>query len=84
MKIQSIKTVYFSATGNTKNVVKLIGETIARNMNLSYKEIDFTLPQAHKDSYEFTKEELVIFGTPVCGKSSKQSTSDDTRIISRK
>ena len=39
MKIQSIKTVYFSATGNTKNVVKLIGETIARNMNLSYKEI---------------------------------------------
>ena len=58
MKIQSIKTVYFSATGNTKNVVKLIGETIARNMNLSYKEIDFTLPQAHKDSYEFTKEEL--------------------------
>ena len=30
MKIQSIKTVYFSATGNTKNVVKLIGETIAR------------------------------------------------------
>ena len=65
MKIQSIKTVYFSATGNTKNVVKSIGETIARNMNLSYKEIDFTLPQAHKDSYEFTKEELVIFGTPV-------------------
>ena len=65
MKIQSIKTVYFSATGNTKNVVKLIGETIARNMNLSYKEIDFTLPQDHKDSYEFTKEELVIFGTPV-------------------
>lgn len=60
MKIQSIKTVYFSATGNTKNVVKLIGRTIARNMNLSYKEIDFTLPQAHKDSYEFTKEELVI------------------------
>ena len=56
MKIQSIKTVYFSATGNTKNVVKLIGQTIARNMNLSYKEIDFTLPQAHKDSYEFTKE----------------------------
>ncbi len=33
-------------------------------MNLSYKEIDFTLPQAHKDSYEFTKEELVIFGKP--------------------
>ena len=48
MKIQSIKTVYFSATGNTKNVVKSIGETIARNMNLSYKEIDFTLPQAEK------------------------------------
>ena len=48
MKIQSIKTVYFSATGNTKNVVKLIGETIARNMNLSYKEIDFTLPQLIK------------------------------------
>ena len=67
MKIQSIKTVYFSATGNTKKVVKLIGETIAKNMNLSYKEIDFTLPQAHKDSYEFTKEELVIFGTPVYG-----------------
>lgn len=44
MKIQSIKTVYFSATGNTKKVVKLIGETIAKNMNLSYKEIDFTLP----------------------------------------
>ncbi len=66
MKIQSIKTVYFSATGNTKKVVKLMsGETIAKNMNLSYKEIDFTLPQAHKDSYEFTKEELVIFGTPV-------------------
>ena len=46
MKIQSIKTVYFSATGNTKNVVKLIGETIARNMNLSYKEIDFTPQKA--------------------------------------
>ena len=60
MKIQSIKTVYFSATGNTKKVVKLIGETIAKNMNLSYKEIDFTLPQAHKDSYEFTKEELSL------------------------
>ena len=65
MKIQSIKTVHFSATGNTKNVVKLIGETIARNMNLSYKEIDFTLPQAHKDSYEFTKEEDIGLGCAV-------------------
>ena len=41
MKIQSIKTVYFSATGNTKKVVKLlIGETIAKNMNLSYAFTD--------------------------------------------
>lgn len=56
MKIQSIKTVYFSATGNTKKVVKLIGETIAKNMNLSYKEIDFTLPQAHKDSLNLQKK----------------------------
>lgn len=65
MKLKSIKAVYYSATGNTKYIINEIAKYIAKRLDISFEVYDFTLPQNREKIQYFSKDELVIFGTPV-------------------
>ncbi|MGI6109979.1 MAG: EFR1 family ferrodoxin [Eubacteriaceae bacterium] len=65
MKIQKIKAVYFSPTGNTRRVVEALTHRLGHDLNLTTEVIDFTLPGQRQHSLIFTPEDLVVFGTPV-------------------
>ena len=65
MQINRIAAVYYSATGNTREVVLKIGKQIAEDLKVPLKEYDYTLPEAREKHYSFTAEDLVLFATPV-------------------
>lgn len=62
--IKNIKTVYFSPTGNTRQVVSKLAELLAQTLRLPVQRDDFTLPSAHTDIRNYTEEELVLFAIP--------------------
>ena len=64
MKIRKVSAVYFSPAGSTKNVTERIGSAIAAALGVPFAAVDFTLPEARKEKYSFTSDELVVFGTP--------------------
>jgi ferredoxin len=62
MKIGTLKLIYFSPTGTTKQIV----ENIALGFTHSAMEIiDITKPEARKQKIETTKNDLLIIGVPV-------------------
>lgn len=65
MTIKNIYAVYFSPTGGTKRIVRLIADEIAKKLGLPITAIDFTLPENRQEVHHFTKEDLVILGCPV-------------------
>lgn len=65
MIINKVWAVYFSATGTTKKVVEHIAYGISIKIDAPVNKIDFTLPDARKQRLMFSKDDLVIFGTPV-------------------
>ena len=65
MKINSVKSVYFSPNGNSRRVAEEIALKIAKNFNIKTETIDFTLPGARENRYVFMHNELVIFALPV-------------------
>ena len=65
MKIQKVTAVYYSATGNTKQVTEFIARRIGETLGVPVAADDFTLPQNRKEERHYGKEELVVFGTPV-------------------
>lgn len=65
MKISGVKAVFYSATGNTKDIVVAIAEKIAGKLEVSMEIYDFTLPGNRTEEYTCSGTELVVFGTPV-------------------
>ncbi|MEG1242281.1 MAG: EFR1 family ferrodoxin [Oscillospiraceae bacterium] len=63
MKISKLRCVYFSATGSTRAVLTAIAE----GFPLLSEEIDITNFSEREKSYQFTSDELVVFGIPVYG-----------------
>lgn len=63
--MKKIYAMYWSATGTTQTVVCTIAKTLAQCAGTQVHEIDFTLPAARTAVQTFTKEDLVVFGTPV-------------------
>jgi ferredoxin len=62
MKIESVKSVYFSPTGTTKAVV----QGIAHGINPDRMElIDITRPDARKQPLLTSENELLVIGVPV-------------------
>lgn len=64
---RKINTMYFSPTGTTKKIVYGIADKLLENMKMktTAKDIDFTLPEARKESVFFMKDDVVIIGVPV-------------------
>ncbi|WP_324823981.1 EFR1 family ferrodoxin [Sinanaerobacter sp. ZZT-01] len=65
MKLKNIYAVYFSATGTTEKIVTRIARGLSNKLKLPISYIDFTLPKAREEKLQFSKEDIVIFGTPV-------------------
>lgn len=81
MEVKRICTVYFSATGTTRAIVKRVGEELAAGLSKYYAavesvpvpllqvEYDFTLPDNRTgislQKNLFTPQDLVILGVPV-------------------
>ncbi len=62
MQIDSLKLVYFSATGTTRRVL----EAIARGINYRATElVDITNPATRKQRLETSEDEMLIVGVPV-------------------
>ncbi len=64
MRIENIKSVYFSPTGNAKKVADTISSELGASLGVPVTSIDFTLPGAREGRYEFTPTDLVVFCTP--------------------
>ncbi len=62
--IKKIVKMYFSPTGNTKLVVGLVADTLAKTLNISLQEIDFTLASKREEIYSFDNETLLVLATP--------------------
>ncbi len=62
MKVNSVKIIYFSATGTTKNIVKAICSSF-NDMQLHY--LNITNPEKRKTPLGEIKEDLLILALPV-------------------
>jgi len=61
MDIGKVVAVYFSPTGGTRKYVK----EIAKRIKSDYEEIDLTNAVNREKKYQFGKDDLVVFGSPV-------------------
>lgn len=62
---QTIKSVYFSATGTTQTIIRAITRSLSRLLDCPSCEYDFTLPKNRQEPIQFETDDLVVFGTPV-------------------
>ena len=65
MKINTVHLVYYSATGNTENVARTVGETLAKQLGAGLEAHDYTLPAAREATLSFAAGDLVVAATPV-------------------
>lgn len=61
MKFEKINLVYFSPTGNTRKTV----EGVAKGIGIKAYHHDLTVKESREEERVFTKDDLVIVGSPV-------------------
>ncbi len=59
-----IYAVYFSPTGGTNNVINIITDYIGVKLNEKVASIDFTSHESRQKIYTFTKNDVLIIGSP--------------------
>ena len=64
-KINHIFAVYFSPTGNTARIVTHIANILCAKLGTTIDVIDYTLLRNREAGLNFSKNDLVIWGTPV-------------------
>lgn len=64
MKMKQINLCYFSPTGSTKRIIRMVSDRLFKKMGVPVTEIDFTLPQSRKEPHSFGPDELVVFAMP--------------------
>ena len=65
MNITGVTAIYYSATGNTKEVTERIARNISEKLGVPFKTYDYTLPESRTEVQNYGSSELVVFGTPV-------------------
>ena len=71
MKISRVWAVYFSPTGNVKEVTNLIAKKLSGELSVPLEQWDFTLPDNRKSAKAFEKGFSRIWDTGLCGKSTQ-------------
>lgn len=64
MQLKRVVAVYFSGTGTTKKTVLRIAGNIAEALHIPMVDAPFTLPQVREKEASFSRDDLVICGTP--------------------
>ena len=64
MELERIEAVYFSATGVTGKVVRVLAEALAEELSLPLTCRSFTRLPEREGTLQFGPEDLVIVGTP--------------------
>lgn len=65
MKIETVWSVYFSATGTTEKITNCIAQTAAKLLGAEYRSFSFSLPATREKPLIFSGRDLVVFGIPV-------------------
>lgn len=63
--VKKVYGMYFSGTGTTKKMVTYIASQLAKKLDCDYEPYDFTLPDVRKTVKEYSKDDIVVLGTPV-------------------
>ncbi len=64
MNINKVTAMYFSATGTTEKICEAISDRLAECIKCEKATYDFTLKDKRAAAPCFSKDELVVFGTP--------------------
>lgn len=65
MHVTIVRAVFFSPTGTTRKIVTTIADSVAEQLAVECKQLDFTLPEARESAPIFAADELAVVGTPV-------------------
>ena len=65
MELKRICLLYFSPTGGTRRVGRIVAGELARRLGLEVVETDFTRPAARTEEYRFGREDLLVMASPV-------------------
>ncbi|WP_349764226.1 EFR1 family ferrodoxin [Fusobacterium sp. SYSU M8D902] len=63
--MKKVWSVYFSGTGTTERVVRALATMLEKRLELERGEINFTFKKNRENKYSFSKEDIVVVGTPV-------------------
>ena len=64
MEISKVHAVFFSPTGNAKQVICTVADAVGAALGVPVDYDDFTLPQARQTTRSYGPGDLVVFGTP--------------------
>lgn len=64
MKLNRICVLYFSPTGGTERIARLLAEKLAARLNLEQEFFDFTRPENRQAEYRFGPEDLLVMASP--------------------
>ena len=64
MEISKVHAVFFSPTGNAKQVICTVADAVGAALGVPVAYDDFTLPQARQETRSYGPGDLVVFGTP--------------------
>ncbi|MDO5016363.1 MAG: 4Fe-4S binding protein [Eubacteriales bacterium] len=63
-KLTTVTHLYYSPCGHTKRITINLAQQLVKGLELTLKEIDFTLPAARVQNYSFARNELLVIGFP--------------------
>lgn len=65
MDIKKVRVLYFSPTGGTEKIARLVAGELASKLGAEQEFIDFTKPEARQAEYRFAADELLVMASPV-------------------
>ena len=65
MNIKNLYVLYFSPTGGTEKIARLVGEELAGRLGVGQKLIDFTRPENRSAEYRVGAAALLVRASPV-------------------
>lgn len=64
MQPSQVYAMYFSPTGGTRKIAMTIAQSVAKSLNASFKNYNFTLPKMREKTPNFSPNDVVVFGVP--------------------
>ena len=65
MEIKRVCLLFFSPTGGTEKIARLVTQTLAEKLNAKTAVFPFTLPEHRQAEYHFNTNDLLVMASPV-------------------